>query len=96
MYSRIDENVALVSQLMTGGCVFDSDVPSSMFFIPERTRHLVSRLDVLVQMILACKIVEIIEYLTRSSVHCRPVSLRLEAPRVVMLLLVNFNLIMLF
>lgn len=95
MYSRVDENVALVSQFMTGGCVFDSYIPSSMFFIPECTRHLMSRLDVLMQMILACEVVEVIEYLAGSSVHCRPVSLRFEAPRVVMLLLVNSNSVML-
>ena len=56
---RIDENVAVIRNRSVTCEVLDMHIVPALLFIPVRARHLVLRLDILVQSILPRKVVEV-------------------------------------
>lgn len=58
-------------------------IVSALLLIPVRANDLMSRLNILVQPILARKIIKIRENLLGSGIHCRPIELRFKGPSVV-------------
>jgi len=67
------------------GCnVLDLYVVAAVFVVPVGANYLVLGLDVLVEVVLLGKALEVVEDLIRRGVDRRPVEIRLEAPGVVM------------
>lgn len=60
--------------------VLNLNIVSPFRFIPDRAYDLVLCLDVFVETIFACEVVEIGEDLFRAGIYSGPIDLRLERP----------------
>lgn len=82
--ASIDEDITVVVNDGAGCIVLDLYVVAAVLVVPVGANYLVLGLDVLVEVVLLGKALEVVEDLIRRGVDCRPVEIRLEAPGVVM------------
>jgi hypothetical protein len=80
---RIDENVAMIIHNLPALEVLDLHIVPALLLVPRRAIDLVPCLDVLVQPILARKVVEVRVDFPRAGVDGGPVELGLKGPCVV-------------
>ena len=79
----VNKDVAMICDGRARCEVGDLHIVSALLLVPVGASDLVLRLDVLVQRILAGKVVEVGENLARARIHGRPVEFGLKGPSVV-------------